>query len=117
MTIPAEIHRQVIENHRWTNLTPDREVIDPDRLITLWNMICEENDSQLHLVHENDQRQWITMRDHTNERLDQADSDQDIVNALSMIVNMIASDPKKQDYQERPAYVYEGVAHVSGELL
>lgn len=117
MNVPADIQRQIIENHRLTNTTHTGGIIDPQRLLTLWKMVCEENDSQLHLVSEAHQRHWVNLRDSTNRKLEEATTPGDVVNALSMVANMVLSVPKVDQYNDRIAHVYDGVAHVEvGEL-
>lgn len=114
------IHKQVIDNIQRTNIHTHGNsvsVLDAQRMKTLWEMICEENDSQLHLVDKSSADHWLSMKKGINSDLDQAVSDEDIVAALGIVIRALSAPPEYKSYRGMQGDVYQNVAHIPEEEL
>lgn len=115
-----DVHKQIISNIRDTNIVSHNEsthVLDAQRMVTLWEIICDENDSQLHLVNEKDKSFWLGMKNGINKQLEEAQSPEDIIACLGQLIRSVGTVAHQQQYNGMYADVYSGMAHVSEEEL
>lgn len=67
-----------------------RKFLNPSRLLVLWDIICEENDRELHLVSPTSRSVWVDFRDSVNKKLAAASTDKEKIAALSDLASIVS---------------------------
>lgn len=112
-----DINEQIITNQHYSNQY-NGEIIDHERLRTLWTLICEENDSQQEYVTEEEWNTWVKFRDNTNRYLESADTPYLVITALQRVAEMVLHpSPTEGQYQDYRGIIRDSVAHVSVENI
>lgn len=93
-----DINETIITHQSNTNIY-NGEVLDHERLRTLWELIIEENEAQKYSVKESEWLNWVILRDRVNRYLESADTPHTVITALEPVRNMIAErEPKVDEY-------------------
>lgn len=92
-TIDFEIVETIIGLQHDTNVY-NGEPLDIDRVIALWRIIEEENNSQMHLIQSKELiEEWKTKRKRINGKLEAAENPTQQISALADIIKIIADNP------------------------
>lgn len=92
-TVDFDIVEKIIGLQHDTNMY-NGEPLDIDRVIALWRIIEEENNSQIHLIQNKELvEEWNTKRKRINRKLEAAENPTQQISALHDIIRMIADSP------------------------
>lgn len=102
-----DITEKIIEIQSETNMY-NGEPLDVKRVEVLWELIQEENDSQLSLVKDqNLVQEWEDLKNKTNRKLEAAENETQKILALSRVISIL-SGSKQDSYNYKG---YSGIKH------
>ena len=102
-----DITEKIIEIQSETNMY-NGEPLDVKRVEVLWELIQEENDSQLSLVKDqNLVQEWEDLKNKINRKLEAAENETQKILALSRVINLL-SGSQQDSYNYKG---YNGIKH------
>lgn len=89
----------------------DPSLDEVERLVTMWRIICDENESEAHLVTEEQWLSWASFESRINRSLSEATCDSERMLALRPLVSALSSEATPGTHAGHSGIRRDGVFH------